>query len=148
VGINIEEMAVTNLFTEEAQARLVLSHISGQELLLTVVRQGELFMQRRVRGFNQLDSVSAEDLAFGLADNLSLELQRSMDYFESQLRQAPVASIELLINGHVGKLAELVSANFNQKVNAIEVDSVETKMAALALAEFNRDESAERGMNS
>jgi len=147
VGINIEEMAVTNLFTEEAQARLVLSHASGQELLLTVVRQGELYMQRRVRGFNQLDSVTAEDLAFGMADNLSLELQRSMDYFESQLRQAPVASIELLINGHVGKLAELVSANFNQKVNAIEADSVEAKMAALALDEFSRDESAERGMN-
>ncbi len=147
-GINIEEMAVTNLFTEETQARLVLSHTSGQELLLTVVKQGELFMQRRVRGFNQLDSVSAEDLAYGLADNLSLELQRSMDYFESQLRQAPVASIELLINGHVEKLAELVSANFNQKVNTIEVDSVEAKMAALALDEINRDESTDRGMNS
>ncbi|WP_299790241.1 MSHA biogenesis protein MshI [uncultured Shewanella sp.] len=148
IGINIEEMAVTNLFIDDPQARLVLSHLPGQELLLTVVRQGELYMQRRVRGFNQLDTVSAEELAFGLADNLSLELQRSMDYFESQLRQAPVASIELLINGQLEKLAELVSANFNQKVNTIETSSAEKKMAALALCELNRDSSSQRGIDS
>ncbi|GGI68736.1 MSHA biogenesis protein MshI1 [Shewanella hanedai] len=139
-GINIEEMAVTNLFLEEPQAKLIISHLSGQEMLLTVVKQGELYMQRRVRGFNQIDAVSAEELSFGMADNLSLELQRSMDYFESQLRQAPVSSIELLINGQTEKLAELVGVNFNQEVNAIAVASVEAEMASLAWREMRRDE--------
>lgn len=136
LGVSIEEMVVTGLFREDNQARLVLCHAPDQELLLTVVKQGELYMQRRVRGFNKLDTVSQDELALGMADNLSLELQRSMDYFESQLRQAPVASIELLINGQVDKLAELVSANFNQKVNAIAVDSVESKIAQLTYGEF------------
>lgn len=63
----------------------------------------------------------------GMADDLSLELQRSMDYFESQLHQAPVSSIELLINGQAEKLAELISVNFNQEVNAIIAESVEAK---------------------
>jgi len=139
VGINIEEMAVTNLFWEEPQAKLVISHFSGQEVLLTVVRQGELFMQRRVRGFNQIDTVTAEQLVAGMADDLSLELQRSMDYFESQLHQAPVSSIELLINGQTEKLAELISVNFNQEVNAIIAENVEEKMASLALKEMSRD---------
>lgn len=145
IGISIEEMAVTGLFTEDNQARLVLCHVSGQELLLTVVKQGELYMQRRVRGFNKLDTVSQDELAMGMADSLSLELQRSMDYFESQLRQAPVASIELLINGQVEKLAELVSENFNQKVNAIAIDSVESKIALLSYGEFARVNSSEAG---
>ncbi|NRD72469.1 MSHA biogenesis protein MshI [Shewanella sp. VB17] len=139
VGINIEEMAMTNLFWEEPQAKLVISHFSGQEILLTVVRQGELYMQRRVRGFNQIDTVSAEQMVSGMADDLSLELQRSMDYFESQLHQAPVSSIELLINGQAEKLAELISVNFNQEVNAIIAESVEAKMAILALKEMSRD---------
>lgn len=80
-GVTIEEMAITNLFND-SQARLLLSHRAGNELLLAVVKNGELFMQRRVRGFLQLDSVAAEDLAFGLADNLSLEIQRSMDFLK------------------------------------------------------------------
>ncbi len=145
VGISIEEMVVSSLFTNDNQARLVLCHVPGQELLLTVVKQGELYMQRRVRGFSKLDSVTADELAMGMADNLSLELQRSMDYFESQLRQAPVASIELLINGQVESLAELVSANFNQKVNVITVDSVEAKIALLACGEFNLADSMAQG---
>ncbi|MEC4725436.1 MSHA biogenesis protein MshI [Shewanella sp. D64] len=140
VGINIEEMAVTNLFLEDPLAKLIISHLSGQEILLTVVKQGELYMQRRVRGFNQIDTVSAEELSFGMADNLSLELQRSMDFFESQQRQAPVSSIELLINGHTEKLAELIGVNFNQEVNVIAVESVESKMAYLALIEMRRNE--------
>ncbi|MFT5235372.1 MAG: MSHA biogenesis protein MshI [Shewanella sp.] len=148
VGINIEEMAVTNLFLETPQAKLILSHLAGEEILLTVVKQGELYMQRRVRGFNQIDTVSAEELSFGMADNLSLELQRSMDYFESQLRQAPVSSIELLINGQTEKLAELVGVNFNQEVNAIAVESVEIEMASLAWREMRRDVSNVAGVQA
>ncbi|WP_064791240.1 hypothetical protein [Shewanella woodyi] len=139
-GITIEEMAISNLFWQEPQAKLVISHQPGQEILLTVIRQGDLYMQRRVRGFNQIDTASAEELGFGMADNLSLELQRSMDYFESQLRQAPVSSIELLINGQTERLAELVSVNFNQEVNAIAAEGVESIMAKLALTELERDE--------
>lgn len=137
-GISIEELAITNLFSEDNQARLVLSHNSGQELLLTVVKQGQLYMQRRVRGFAQLDKAPADELSHGLADNLSLEIQRSMDYFESQLRQAPVASIEILADGAVDTLAKLVSANFNQSINVIDKSCVGAHMAGLALAELSR----------
>lgn len=139
-GVTIEEMAVTNLFNDN-QARLLLSHRAGGELLLAVVKDGELYMQRRVRGFLQLDTVAAEDLAFGLADNLSLEIQRSMDFFESQLREAPVASIDLLMLGAREQLATLVSDNFNQSVSPYQTESVEGVFAQMALAEFSRGES-------
>lgn len=137
-GISIEELAMTNLFIDDNQARLIVSHHTGQELLLTVVKQGQLYMQRRVRGFMQLDKTDVDQLHYGLADNLSLEIQRSMDYFESQLRQAPVASIELLADGAVDVLAKLVSANFNQAVNVIDKSSVGARMAGLAFSEFSR----------
>ncbi|MEI6859487.1 MAG: MSHA biogenesis protein MshI [Shewanella sp.] len=146
VGISIEEMAMTHLFNKEPQARLVLCHTPEQELLLTVVKQGQLYMQRRVRGFNKLDTVGVDELATGMADSLSVELQRSMDYFESQLRQAPVVSIELLINGQVDKLAELVSENFDQEVNVIAFDTVEAKIAQLTSNEFHRLDPTESGV--
>lgn len=137
-GISIEELAMTNLFIDDEQARLIVSHQTGHELLLTVVKQGQLYMQRRVRGFMQLDKAEVDELNYGLADNISLEIQRSMDYFESQLRQAPVASIELLIDGAVEALAKLISANFNQAVNVIDKSSVGAKMASLAFSERSR----------
>jgi MSHA biogenesis protein MshI len=34
----------------------------------------------------------------GMGDTLSVEIQRSMDYFESQLRQAPVRQIVVHLN--------------------------------------------------
>ncbi|MGS0682722.1 MSHA biogenesis protein MshI [Shewanella sp. 125m-7] len=138
-GVTVEEMAISNLF-DDNQARLVLSHREGQELLLTVVKAGEVFMQRRVRGFLQIDKISAEDLGYGVADNLSLEIQRSMDYFESQLREAPVSSIELVMGGQSEQLASLISANFNQSVTAYKGASVDATFAELALAETMRGE--------
>ncbi|MDO6678659.1 MSHA biogenesis protein MshI [Shewanella sp. 10N.286.51.B2] len=134
-GISIEELAMTHLFDDES-AHMIVSHVSGQELLLTVVKQGELLMQRRVRGFSQIDSASAQDLQYGLADNLSLEIQRSMDYFESQLRQAPVHSINLLISGESQALVPLVAQNFNQTVSVISHDSVNGHFAAMAYAQL------------
>ncbi len=138
LGLSIEELAMTNLFIEDNQARLVVSHHAGQELLLTVVKQGQLYMQRRVRGFSGLYKAEVDELNYGLADNLSLEIQRSMDYFESQLRQSPVASIELLTDGAASALAKLVSANFNQAVNVIEKSTVGARMAGLAFSELSR----------
>ncbi|KPZ73283.1 hypothetical protein AN944_00431 [Shewanella sp. P1-14-1] len=133
--ITIEELVMPRLFDDQAP-HMVVSHVPEQELLLTVVKQGELLMQRRVRGFTQIDKASAADLQYGLADNLSLEIQRSMDYFESQLRQAPVASIDLLIDGECQALVPLVSQNFNQPVSAIEHTSVASQMAYLAAVEL------------
>ncbi|QYK01788.1 MSHA biogenesis protein MshI [Shewanella psychrotolerans] len=142
-GISIEEMAISNLSENENLAKLVLSHEPNHELKLTVIKRGALYMQRSVRGFNQIDVVTADDLRLGVADNLSLELQRSMDYFESQLRQAPVASIELLMGGAKEELARLLSANFDQQVNTIPCQHVADKFAELAFAEFNHDRELE-----
>ncbi|MGZ9899638.1 type IV pilus biogenesis protein PilM [Shewanella gaetbuli] len=135
-GISIEELALTHLFAADNSARMLVTHVPDDELLLTVIKNGELLMQRRVRGFNQLHQVSQQDLGYGMADNLSLEIQRSMDYFESQLRQAPVSEIHLLVDGEHATLAELVSANFNQAVIPIVHQGVPACLAKLASEEI------------
>ncbi|WP_394129325.1 biogenesis protein MshI [Shewanella maritima] len=141
-GISVEELMFDQLFSDDAMAHLIVVHLPDEELLLTVVKAGELLMQRRVRGFAQLDKAKAEELSYGMADNLSLEIQRSMDYFESQLRQAPVASISVLTDGESDTLAQLISANFNQKVQAVEHQGVAGFMAMLARKELSRGDAA------
>ena len=139
-GITIEELALTPLFDADNMAHMLVTHLPDEELLFTVIKAGELLMQRRVRGFNQLHKASDEQLSYGLADNLSLEIQRSMDYFESQLRQAPVSSINLLTEGQQQTLVKLVAANFNQQVKAVTHHGVPAYLAQLAFNDLARGE--------
>ncbi|WP_299569184.1 biogenesis protein MshI [uncultured Shewanella sp.] len=138
-GISVEELAMPLLF-DDAATHMVVSHVPEHDLLLTVVKQGELLMQRRVRGFAQIDKATAADIQYGIADNLSLEIQRSMDYFESQLRQAPVGSIDLFLDGESQTLVPLVSQNFNQKVITTEHDSVTEHLAFMAFKQLTGGE--------
>lgn len=140
VGISIEELALSHVLANDNMAHMLVAHLPEKELLLLVVKAGEVLMQRRVRGFNQLDKATLEELKQGIADNLSLEIQRSMDYFESQLRQAPVGSISLLVEGASSSLASLVGVNFNQNVIAIAHDGIANLLAQLALQELTRGE--------
>ncbi len=84
--IDIEEMALRNLserVAEEGRAvALVKLHPGGG--VVSLVREGFLYLARRF------------DLAYGGGllddlpeDSLALELQRSLDYFERQMGQAP-----------------------------------------------------------
>ncbi|AZG71828.1 biogenesis protein MshI [Shewanella livingstonensis] len=139
-GISIEELALSHVLAHDNMAHMLVAHLPQQELLLLVVKAGEVLMQRRVRGFNHLNKATLEELKQGLADNLSLEIQRSMDYFESQLRQAPVGSISILAEGDSSSLANLVGANFNQKVLAVAHSGVPSLLAQLALQELARGE--------
>ena len=134
-SINIEELMLTKLDAEEHQAQLVLCHHAGGELLLAVVKGGAMYLQRRIRGLHALDKMTREDLSYGAADNLSVEIQRSMDFYEGQLRQAPIKQITLLIDNVGEDLASLLRANFDQKVEALDVGGVSAYLSSLALVQ-------------
>ncbi|WP_213995030.1 hypothetical protein [Arsukibacterium sp.] len=97
--ILIEEWLIHELLDYADHAALVLMHQPDQDVLLQVIRQGQLQFSRRLRGFNRLHQYSDSELQQGVFDNLLLEIQRSMDYIESQLKLPPVRSIHLLCSG-------------------------------------------------
>ncbi len=57
---------------------------------MNIVKRKQLFFSRRLRGYENLANFSPEELKIGIVDNVSLEIQGSIDYFESQFRQAPI----------------------------------------------------------
>ncbi len=93
VNIQPEEWLPRNLVPVQNAAVMLVVHQPGQELMLQIVRQGTLYFSRRLRGFNRIDQYGIAELSQGMLDNLLLEVQRSLDYFEGQLRQAPVKEI-------------------------------------------------------
>jgi MSHA biogenesis protein MshI len=107
--IGIEELAICNICEFSDDAAIVLKQQSGGQISLNIVKQNQLYFSRRLKGYENIGSLSPEELTMGVADNLSLEVQRSMDYFESQLRQAPVKKVFVALDTiHQDALAELI----------------------------------------
>ena len=121
VGISVEELALTSLVSDEA-AQLILFHTPGDELLILIVKQQQLFFSRRLRGYNQIHQMSDFELEQGMLDNLSLELQRSMDYMQRQLRQEPVARVVIAIESpHKEVIVRGLQQNVEVPVAVMEI---------------------------
>ncbi len=95
--ITTPEFAFANLVPVQSDACLLVCQQPNEEILLLIVKDGQLFFHRRLRGFAGIAQVSEQELSMGLIDSLSLEIQRSTDYFERQLKQAPIKSIQLIL---------------------------------------------------
>lgn len=131
VGIQPEEWLARNLLPAKAQALMLVSHQPGQDLAVQILQQGHLCFSRRLRGFNRLDQYNLDDLQQGVFDNLLLELQRSIDYFEGQLKQAPVREIALLLaNSNQAGIVQLFVQNGFSQVFAISAKDIRVQMSA------------------
>lgn len=98
--VDIPEMAQRNLarlLDADTQGVVVIS-FGEHSGLLTVTRQGELYMSRNLDiGLAQMDASS--DFAPPY-ERIALEVQRSLDYYDSHFRQAPISEIVLLPMAH------------------------------------------------
>ncbi|GLS89485.1 MSHA biogenesis protein MshI [Psychromonas marina] len=95
-SITIEEVALTHLLGVHEEANILLSQ-QQNELVLTVVKQGQLYFTHRLRGFNELLPLPLEQVEDALVDGLSLEIQRALDYISSQLRVNTIGALYLAV---------------------------------------------------
>ena len=95
-SIQPEEWLAHHLIPASRQPCMLIIHQPEQEVLLQIVHDGQLYFSRRTRGLSKLHLLRVDDLQGDMLERLLLELQRSMDYFESQLKQPPVRDIRVL----------------------------------------------------
>jgi len=95
-GITIEDLALTALLGVHEEANILLSQ-QNNELVLTVVKEGQLYFTHRLRGFNELLVLPLEEVENALLDGLSLELQRALDYVSSQLRINAIGTLYIAV---------------------------------------------------
>ncbi|MDA8364222.1 MAG: pilus assembly protein PilM [Gammaproteobacteria bacterium] len=120
--IDIPELAqrnVSSLLPEDANgvAMLTLQAASG---LITLTRQGLLYLSRTLGvGF---DTLQAAAEPAGYHDHIVLEIQRSLDYYESHFREAPIR--HLVLGGAATGLPMLIEhlrANLNVQVSVLDL---------------------------
>ena len=96
--IDLPEMAVRNVaaLLDGDERGLASLYLGVDRALIVISRQGTLFLARSVEvGEDQLAAASEDERPL-LLESIALELQRSMDYYDSHFQQPPVGSIALM----------------------------------------------------
>lgn len=123
--ISIEETATVELTPKSDDAVMSLVQEHGEEIVLNIVKNNELYFTRRLKGFENLGSYSESELSMGITESLCVQIQRSMDYFESQLRQSPVRKVLLKLDTILAEeLANQIQVNMGLPVCAFEPEII------------------------
>lgn len=141
-SITTEEFAFASLIPIQSDAVLMVCQQPNEEINLLIIKDGHLFFSRRLRGLSQISSKTEDELAMGIIDSLSLEIQRSTDYFERQLKQSPIRAIEVIVPiAHEAFLARKLAENTNVEVKLLTMpDSFENERenaVAIAATQLN-----------
>lgn len=117
--IDIPELAIRNIARlDDADVRgLVTLHFGADSGLLTLTRQGDLYMSRRL-GFGSTDPDLADGTAF---EQVLLEIQRSMDYYSSHFSQPSPVAITILPGFDAAEsLADWLSTQLDLRVGLFD----------------------------
>ncbi|HEX9628043.1 MAG TPA: pilus assembly protein PilM [Acidiferrobacterales bacterium] len=123
--IDIPELAQRNvaaLLPEDAEgvALLALKAASG---MLTLTRNGDLYLSRSI-GVGA-DGLAQEAERLAVVDQIVLEIQRSLDYFESHFRSAPIRHLVLApMTVEVPGLLDHLRGNLNLLVSPLDVNTL------------------------
>jgi MSHA biogenesis protein MshI len=123
--IDIPEMAQRNIaaILPEDVRGVVMLTLTDARGLITITRQGEIFLSRRLE--IGLDMLRAIDDPLPYFDQIALEVQRSLDYFDSHFRQAHVDQIVLSPSaGTIRGLVEHLNQNLNIKAAVLNFADV------------------------
>lgn len=110
VAVDVAELALRNLIARlDPQRRgAALVHLRDAYGQMVIARGGELYLSRRLDVMSDdLRNASTQETA---VQSLALEMQRSLDYYESQLGQVPPAVIRLVARDSMLPLSSMLSS--------------------------------------
>lgn len=128
--IDIPELACRNLtaLLPEDAAGVAFIHFAPDQGLITLTRQGELYLSRRFEpGLDALlgGATSLSPEVEGRLDAVTVEIQRSLDYYESHFGQPPVAGAVIApLARPLAGLAEYLAGQLGIKVRVLDISEL------------------------
>lgn len=120
-SIVVEELATVHLVPHKNDPVITLVQEHGEVVVLNIVKNDQLYFTRRIKGFENIGGFTEVELDMGLTESLCVQIQRSMDFFESQLRQAPIKRILLKLDSpHINFLSSRISDSMGVVCEAFE----------------------------
>lgn len=122
--IDIAELALRNLVCrlDENRRGAALVHLKDNYGQMVICKDNTLYLSRRL-------DVTSEDLRDAArqesaVQSLALEIQRSLDYYESQLGQVPPARLHLVARDSVLPLASMLSSYVAAGIETLDWSSL------------------------
>lgn len=130
--IDIPELALRNIaaLLPEDAGGVALVYISESWGLITITRQSTLYLSRRIdKGTNDLPDTAMHDgdpdVIEPWLDSIIIEIQRSLDYYESHFAQPQVTSLVLTpLPREVPGIAEYISENLEIPTRILDVETL------------------------
>ena len=96
-AITVSELTLPSLIKPASYPEMVIYQTQEKQYLAQIYTSKGLLFTRILRGVAAIDRYTEEEIEAGALEPLATELQRSVDYFESHLRQAPIKHIHIAI---------------------------------------------------
>lgn len=121
--IDIPELAMKNLsncYVDDTNGAAFLD-LRRNGSTMNITRDGDLYLSRRINTQLDPDVMQSQDWD-GVKDRLTLEIQRSLDYYESQMGQSPVNKIVLAQRQNDGgAMAETLNRMLTAEVTILDI---------------------------
>lgn len=128
-GVANEDIALCALLAAQHPPLVVVNQYEQQQAQLMLVKNRGLVVSRQLKPLHSALS-GAEPDAFEI-ENLAIELQRSLDYFTGQLRQAPLQRVLLALPGpHLIATRELLEQSLSLQVESLPYPDWADELAA------------------
>ena len=123
--VDIPEMAVRNLamLLPEERDGLAFVHLNDDGGIITISRQGTLYLTRRLDLGSR--ALMGADVS-AACDSVLLEVQRSLDYYDSHFSHGPVAAVALSPTAAATALADYLPQQLEVAVLAPPVEELLT----------------------
>ena len=99
-----EQFAIAQMQLTKDAAQLVFIQHPNTEAVLLILKNQQICFARKIRGTDAVLNMPEEQLKYGGTDNISIEIQRSIDYYESQLKQPPIKDVYLAVESPIANI--------------------------------------------
>jgi MSHA biogenesis protein MshI len=133
--ITAEEITLADLYNaDDEHPHLMLFQPNGYELSLVAIWHSRIFLTRTLRGYSDLPRYLPGAVSTEILDNMSLEMQRSIDYMVAQLKLPSPKLLTIALDCQDNQsIADYLSQTFSFTVNVIGEETGKQSMAYLPL---------------
>jgi MSHA biogenesis protein MshI len=126
--ITVPEIALSNIAQLLPQEKygVALLHFTADKGMLLISREGVVHLIRRLNtGIQRMQDAFSDDFSTQeMAAGLALEIQRSLDYYESHYDCKPITDIVMTPVEGVGPLPDLLAGNLGLGVSRLDLNDI------------------------
>lgn len=135
-GITTEQFVLARMQSLKDAAQLIFVQHKEMAGILLILKNQQICFARKIRGTDAVINMMPDQIKEYGADMIAIEVQRSIDYYESQLKQPPIKDVLIAIAGENESLiGEILNANLPVKTRAAKRSSdIEDETGKISLA--------------